>query len=83
VLAAIGIAGLAAIVLVRNLLPARRDLAHTLQQEATLREQLDALHAEKALLEDREKALREDPTYIERVHRAQTGMTRPGEFIVR
>lgn len=82
-LAALGIAAIAALVLVRNLLPARRDLEETLQREETLRSEIDGLREERARLEQREKALGDDPAFIERVHRAQTGMTRPGEFIVR
>jgi cell division protein FtsB len=82
-LVAAGIALLAALVLVRNLLPTKKDLADTLRREENLRREIEALKSEKGVLEMREKALGDDPAYIRRVLRGQTGMTEPGEFIVR
>ena len=73
----------ASLVLVRNLLPAKQDLATTLRREEALRTDLEALRAERELLVKKEKGLREDPAYIDRTLRGQTGMTKPGEFIVR
>jgi len=78
-----GIALVAALVLVRNLLPAKRDLAETTRREETLRRDIEALRKERDLLEKQEEALRSDPAFQERILRRQTGMTRPGEFIVR
>ncbi len=80
---ALGIAAVAALVLVRNLLPVRRDLEETLRREERLQEETEALRAERDLLRAREEALEKDPAAVERSLRAQTGMTRPGEFIVR
>ena len=82
-LIASAVALVAAAVLVRNLLPAKRDLAETLRREESLRKELEDLAEEKARLERREKALEDDPVAIERDLRRQTGMTRPGEWIVR
>ena len=82
-LVATGIALVAALVLVRNLLPAKQDLADTLRREDGLQKGIEALRKEKGVLDLREKALRDDPVYIERTLRDQTGMSRPGEFIVR
>ena len=82
-LIAAGIALVAALVLVRNLLPAKQDLADTLRREDALQRKLEDLAKEKSTLEMREKALKDDPAYIERSLRDQTGMTRPGEVIVR
>ena len=78
-----GIALVAAVVLVRNLLPAKQDLADNLLYEENLKKDIEALKRERELLGLKEKALRDDPAYIERVLRGQTGMTRPGEFLVR
>ena len=82
-LIASAIALVAAAVLVRNLLPAKRDLAETLRREEQLKREFEALVEEKARLQRREKALVDDPVYVERDLRRQTGMTRPGEWIVR
>ena len=73
----------ASLVLVRNLLPAKQDLATTLRREEALKRDLEALRAERELLVQKEKGLRDDPAYIDRTLRGQTGMTKPGEFIVR
>ena len=78
-----GIALVAALVLVRNLLPAKVDLAETLRREEDLHREIEDLQAERLLLEKRAKALHDDDAYKERVLRGQTGMTKPGEFIVR
>ena len=82
-LVAAGIALVAAAVLVRNLLPVKQDLAETLRREENLRREIDDLAAERARLEMQEKALRDDPSYQQRTLRRQTGMTLPGEWIVR
>jgi cell division protein FtsB len=82
-LVATGIALIAAVVLVRNLLPAKQDLADNLLREENLKKEIEALRKEDGLLELQEKGLREDDLYKERVLRGQTGMSRPGEFIVR
>ena len=82
-LVAAGIALVAAAVLVRNLLPAKRDLAETLRREENLRKEIEDLAKERARLEMQEEALRNDPGYQQRVLRRQTGMTMPGEWIVR
>ena len=78
-----GIALVAALVLVRNLLPAKQDLAETLRREEDLRQEIQDLRAERLLLEMKAKALHDDDAYKERVLRGQTGMSKPGEFIVR
>ncbi len=78
-----GIALVAALVLVRNLLPAKKDLADSLRREESLKKEIEDLGKERELLGMKEKALRDDPAYVERVLRGQTGMTRPGEFVVR
>ncbi len=78
-----GIALVAALVLVRNLLPAKQDLAESLRREESLKKEIEDLGRERELLGLKEKALRDDPAYIERVLRGQTGMSRPGEFLVR
>jgi cell division protein FtsB len=82
-LVAAGIALVAALVLVRNLLPAKQDLADSLRREESLKKEIEALGKERGLLGLKEKALKDDPAYIERVLRDQTGMSRPGEFLVR
>ncbi len=82
-LLAAGIAVVAAFVLVRNLLPAKEDLSLTLRREQELRQEIDRLREEQELLEKQEEALRTDDRYKERVLRGQTGMTKPGEWIVR
>jgi cell division protein FtsB len=78
-----GIALVAALVLVRNLLPTKQDLAETLRREEDLRKEIEDLKAERLLLEMKAKALQHDDAYKERVLRGQTGMSKPGEFIVR
>jgi len=78
-----GIALVAALVLVRNLLPAKQDLAETMRREENLRKEIETLKKERELLVMREKALKDDPKYIERSLRGQTGMTRADEFLVR
>ncbi len=80
---AAGIALVAAFVLVRNLLPAKEDLSLTLRREQELQLEIDRLKVEKELLEKQEEALRNDDRYKERILRGQTGMSRPGEWIVR
>jgi cell division protein FtsB len=84
-LVAAGIALVAALVLVRNLLPAKQDLADSLRYEESLKKEIEALRKERELLGLQEKALKDgnDPRYRNRVLRGQTGMTEPGEFIVR
>ena len=82
-LVATGIALVAAAVLVRNLLPVKRDLAETLRREEALRKEIEDLAKERARLEMQEEALRNDPEYQQRTLRRQTGMTLPGEWIVR
>ena len=82
-LVAAGIALVAALVLVRNLLPAKQDLAETLRREESLQREIEALGREKETLGRQEEALRDDPAYQQRVLRRQTGMTLPGEWIVR
>jgi cell division protein FtsB len=78
-----GIALVALFVLARNLLPVKQDLADSNRRIEGLRDEIERLRKEKDLLEMKEKALNDDPAFIERTHRDQTGMTRPGEFIVR
>ena len=70
-------------VLARNLLPAKQDLADTNRKIESLKTERDALAKERDLLEMKEKALKGDPAYIERTLRGQTGMSKPGEFIVK
>ena len=78
-----GIALVAAFVLARNLLPAKQDLADSNRRIESLKAERDALRKERELLEMKEKALEGDPAYIERSLRGLTGMSKPGEFIVR
>lgn len=82
-LVAAGIALVAALVLVRNLLPAKQDLADSLRREEDLKKEIDALRKERELLGLQEKALKNDPRFIDRSVRDKFGMTAPGEFIVR
>jgi cell division protein FtsB len=82
-LVAAGIALVAAFVLVRNLLPAKQDLADSLRREENLKKEIESLRKERELLGLQEKALKSDPAFIERSVRERTGMTAPGEFIVR
>jgi cell division protein FtsB len=82
-LVAAGIAIAATLVLARNLLPVKRDLADSARREEVLKKEIEALRAERDLLEMREKALTDDPRFIERSVRAPTGMTRPEEYLVR
>jgi cell division protein FtsB len=78
-----GIALVALFVLARNLLPAKQDLADTNRRIESLKSERDDLAKERELLEKKEKALKDDPAFIERSLRGQTGMSKPGEFIVR
>ena len=82
-LVAAGVALVAALVFVRNLLPVKQDLAETLRRAGALEREIESLKRERDLLDLREGALRDDPAYIERSLRSQTGMSRPGEFLVR
>jgi len=78
-----GIAVVALFVLARNLLPVKQDLADTNRRIEALKAERDALQKEREVLEMKEKALQGDDRYLERTLRGQTGMSKPGEFIVR
>ena len=82
-LIAAGIALAAALVLVRNLIPVKQDLADVTRREENLEREIEALKRKRDLLDLEEKALRDDDAYKERVLRGQTGMSRPGEVLVR
>ncbi|MHC4822330.1 MAG: septum formation initiator family protein [Planctomycetota bacterium] len=82
-LCCLGVAVVAFLVLVHNLLPARRDLEATARREEDLTRRAESLEAERDDLKARQEGLEDDPLYLERVQRRQTRMTRPGEFIVR
>jgi cell division protein FtsB len=78
-----GIALVAVFVLARNLLPVKQDLADTNRRIESLKAERDALTKEREVLEKKEKALQGDDAYLERTLRGQTGMSKPGEFIVK
>ena len=82
-LVAAAVALVACLVLLRNLLPAKQDLVETVRERERLEKDIRMLERERDRLAQEEKALLGDERYLERVHRKQTGMTRPGEFIVR
>jgi hypothetical protein len=70
-------------ILFRSLLPAKRALAANLRHEQELLERRASLKEEERRLRVQEKALQEDPLYMERLLRRQTDMSREDELLVR
>ena len=51
------------------------------KQAADIQKQINQLNQENRQLEDRVKALKNDPAAVERIAREEMGLARPGEYI--
>ena len=51
------------------------------QEAARVQKEIDQINEENRQLEDRVKALKNDPATIERIAREEMGLARPGEYI--
>jgi cell division protein FtsB len=56
-------------------------MQHSMREAADTQKAIDRLSQENQQLEDHVKALKSDPSAIERIAREEMGLARPGEYI--